>query len=68
MRNSLRDIPTALSILLLAAVFYRATAAPIAPVDTWNHWKYGEWIWQHQKLPEREPFSGSGGVAQYLSC
>jgi len=57
MRHPLRELPTALGILLLAAIFFRAASAPIAPVDTWNHWKYGEWIWQHEKLPDREPFS-----------
>src|SRR6516225_9573303 len=57
MRSPLRDIPTALSLVVLAAVFFRASGAPIAPIDTWDHWKYGEWIWQHQNLPEREPFA-----------
>jgi hypothetical protein len=61
MRHPLCNVPTALSVVLLAAVFFRATSAPIAPVDTWNHWKYGEWIWQHRKLPEREPFAGDIG-------
>jgi hypothetical protein len=44
-------------VLLLAAVFFRASAAPIWHLDTWSHWKYGQWIWQHGRLPEREPFS-----------
>src|SRR5262245_23818505 len=44
-------------ILLLAAVFYRATSAPIYHLETWDHWKYGEWIWEHKKLPEHEPFA-----------
>src|SRR6516164_4613799 len=57
MRYPLRDIPTALSLVLLAAIFFRASGAPIDPLDTWDHWKYGEWIWQHHKLPEREPFA-----------
>jgi hypothetical protein len=30
---------------------------PIWHLDTWSHWKYGEWIWQHGRLPDREPFS-----------
>src|SRR5438270_14011208 len=35
-----------LFLVLLAAVFVRATNAPIYHLDTWDHWKYGEWIWQ----------------------
>lgn len=46
-----------LVLLGLAFVFFRASNAPIHPLDTWSHWKYGEWIWQHGRLPEREPFS-----------
>jgi hypothetical protein len=46
-----------LVLVLLAAVFYRASVTPIFHVDTWGHWKYGEWIWEHGRLPEREPFS-----------
>jgi hypothetical protein len=48
---------TAASLVLLAAVFCRASNAPIQPFDTVNHWKYGEWIWQHKQLPAREPFA-----------
>ena len=46
-----------LAILLLAFVFYRASSMPIWHLDTWSHWKYGEWIWQHGRVPDREPFS-----------
>src|SRR5713226_4845575 len=42
-------------IVLLAVVFHRAAVAPIAMVDTWSHWRYGEWTWEHKRLPEREP-------------
>src|SRR5262249_25589736 len=34
-----------------------ASGMPIWHLDTWSHWKYGEWIWQHGRLPDREPFS-----------
>src|SRR5262245_41306469 len=53
----LRAASVALAFLLLAVVFYRASAAPIWHLDTWSHWKYGEWIWQHGRLPDREPFT-----------
>src|SRR5438128_3809069 len=46
----------ALVPLLLAAVFFRASSLPITPVDTWSHWKYGEWIWQHGQLPDYDLF------------
>jgi hypothetical protein len=49
----------ALVPVLLAAVFFRASNAPIHHLDTWDHWKYGEWIYQHHRLPEREPFTPS---------
>src|SRR5262249_28857747 len=53
----LPGLARALALVLLAAVFYRASSAPIHHIDTWGHWKYGEWIWEHGRLPEREPFS-----------
>lgn len=46
-----------LVLVLLAAVFYRTTNAPLSALDTWSHWKYGELIWESGRLPEREPFS-----------
>jgi hypothetical protein len=55
-----------LSSLLLALVFFRASQAPIASLDTWGHWKYGEWIWQHGRLPEREPFSAYSDAGRPL--
>ncbi|HZT81043.1 MAG TPA: hypothetical protein VFA26_12500, partial [Gemmataceae bacterium] len=47
----------ALALLLVALAFFRASNAPIWHLDTWGHWKYGEWIWQNGRLPEHEPFS-----------
>ncbi len=52
-----RGGPLALSVVLIAAAFYRGSNSPIHHLDTWSHWKYGEWIWQHGRIPEREPFS-----------
>jgi hypothetical protein len=45
------------ALVLLAAIFYRASVTPVWPIDTWAHWKYGGWIWEHHHLPDREPFS-----------
>ena len=42
---------------ILAAIFFRASNAPIWHLDTWAHWKFGQWIWEHGRLPERDPFS-----------
>src|SRR6266511_5158011 len=55
--SSSRPLALALALVLLAALFFRASNAPVWHLDTWAHWKYGEWIWQHGRLPEREPFS-----------
>src|SRR5256885_1449958 len=46
-----------LALLLLALVFWHAGQMPLDHKGTWNHWKYGEWIWQHKRLPAHEPFS-----------
>jgi hypothetical protein len=46
-----------LALVLLAAVFLRANMLPVASLDSWADWKYGQWIWDHKGLPEREPFS-----------
>jgi hypothetical protein len=46
-----------LALLLLAAVFLRADGAPVANLDSWADWKYGQWIWEHKALPEHDPFS-----------
>jgi hypothetical protein len=50
-------IGIALVPVLLALVFCRASNAPIHHLDTWDHWKYGEWIVEHRRLPEHEPFA-----------
>jgi hypothetical protein len=50
-------VALALAVVLLAAVFFRASNAPTWHIDTWGHWKYGQWIWEHKRLPGKEPFS-----------
>jgi hypothetical protein len=47
----------ALALVLLAAIFLRAGLAPVAILDSWSDWKYGQWIWEHRHLPQHEPFS-----------
>jgi hypothetical protein len=49
----------AATLLLLAFLFRHAASAPIALVDTWRHWKYGEWIWEQKQLPAREPLDAA---------
>ena len=46
-----------LALVLLAAVFLRANMLPVASLDSWADWKYGQWIWDHRQLPSHEPFS-----------
>jgi len=53
-------VTQALAVVLLAAVFLRAGFAPVAILDSWGDWKYGEWIWQNKRLPKHEPFSPYG--------
>ncbi len=50
----------ALALLLLAAVFFRAGSAPVAMIDSWADWKYGQWVWEHHRLPHHELFSSYG--------
>jgi hypothetical protein len=52
-----RRLGLALSLVLVAFAFYRASAAPLHPLDTWDQWAYGRWIWEHHRLPEHEPFT-----------
>jgi hypothetical protein len=47
-------------MVLLAAIFFRASNAPVWHLDTWAHWKFGQWICEHGRLPERDPFSPYG--------
>jgi hypothetical protein len=47
----------AVAMVLLAAIFFRASNAPVWHLDTWAHWKFGQWICEHGRLPERDPFS-----------
>ncbi len=56
-RIDCRQLAKPLALVLIAVAFFRASNAPIDPLDTWGHWKYGEWILQHRALPDREPFS-----------
>jgi hypothetical protein len=52
-----RASAVALALVLLAAVFLRAGHAPVAILDSWADWKYGQWIWENKRLPEHDPFS-----------
>ncbi len=52
-------VARALALVLLAAVFLRAGSVPVAILDSWADWKYGQWIWENKRLPEHEPFSFS---------
>ena len=47
----------ALALVLLAAVFLRAGAVPVANLDSWSDWKSGQWIWEQRRLPDHDIFS-----------
>jgi hypothetical protein len=50
-------VARALAIVLLAGVFLRAGHAPVAILDSWSDWKYGQWICDNRQIPRHEPFS-----------
>lgn len=50
-------VARALTVLLLAAVFFRAGFAPVAVLDSWADWKYGQWVWENRRLPSHDPLS-----------
>ncbi len=54
------------AVLLIAGSFFRASNAPIWHLDTWSHWKYGEWICTHGTLPTHEPFTEFADQARPL--
>ena len=56
-RSPLTAVARALTLVLLAAVFLHANRTPIATLDSWSDWKYGQWICEHRRLPQHEPFS-----------
>src|SRR5215468_415389 len=42
--------------LIFAAIFIILNFAPLWHTDIWGHLKFGQWIVQQARLPEREPF------------
>jgi hypothetical protein len=46
-----------LALVLLAAVFLRAGTAPIAHIDSWADWKFGQRVWERGWPPERDALS-----------
>ncbi len=55
-----RPLPTwvALALVgLLSSVLAWKTLAPVYDPDTWWHLKVGEWVMEHQAVPETDPFS-----------
>jgi hypothetical protein len=44
------------AVAILAVVFVLLNYAPLWHTDIWGHLKFGQWIVQHARLPERDPF------------
>ena len=42
---------------LLGFTFLIIDLHPMFYSDIWGHLKYGQWIWSHGRLPDREPFT-----------
>jgi hypothetical protein len=45
-----------LAIAFLGVVFVLATHFPLWHTDVWGHMKYGQWMVEHGRIPDREPF------------
>jgi hypothetical protein len=43
-----------LAAVFLAAVFFFLNYVPLWHTDIWGHLKYGQWMVQHQRLPEKD--------------
>jgi hypothetical protein len=42
---------------LLGLIFVFFSFVPLWHTDVWGHLKFGQWMVEHRRLPEREPFS-----------
>ncbi|MFO0799780.1 MAG: hypothetical protein U0804_20095 [Gemmataceae bacterium] len=45
------------AVAAVAAVFAAAALFPLWHTDVWGHLKYGQWMVEHGRIPDREPFS-----------
>ncbi|WP_145244466.1 hypothetical protein [Urbifossiella limnaea] len=45
------------AVAAIAAVFAAAALFPLWHTDVWGHLKYGQWMVEHGRIPDREPFS-----------
>jgi hypothetical protein len=43
---------------LLGLIFLFFSYVPLWHTDVWGHLKFGKWIVEHGRLPQREPFNG----------
>ena len=49
--------PHVVAVAAVAAVFAAAALFPLWHTDVWGHLKYGRWMVEHGRIPDREPFS-----------
>ena len=45
------------AVAVIAIIFALASYFPLWHTDVWGHMKYGQWMVEHGKIPDREPFS-----------
>lgn len=57
---------TILVSLLLTALFLLLNHTPLWHTDIWAHLRFGAWMSEHQRFPEREPFSPWSDDAPYM--
>jgi hypothetical protein len=58
---------------MLGLLFVFLSAVPLWHTDVWGHLKFGQWMVEHDRLPDREPFSADAdpaapGLHAYWLC
>jgi hypothetical protein len=49
--------PQVVAVGVVMGVFALASFFPLWHTDVWGHMKYGRWMAEHGRIPDREPFS-----------
>lgn len=49
--------PQVVAVAVVALAFTLATLFPLWHTDVWGHMKYGRWMAENGRIPDREPFS-----------
>jgi hypothetical protein len=55
-----------LAASLLAGMLFLLSIVPLWHTDVWAHVKFGQWMLEHGKLPDREPFTPFAAPEPYI--